>query len=89
MLDVERCYLKLMDVFPISDLENEVLVNFMDDSVLPDWKKEKKTKRKKHILRKLRENFLPLKIVFSLRVESVRVENYLSYPALIIFHVLV
>lgn len=61
----------------------------MDDSVLPGLEKEKKQKKKKYILRKLRENFLPLKLFSFKGRESVRVENYLSYPALIIFHVLV
>lgn len=62
----------------------------MDDSVVPGLEKEKKKqKTKKYILRKLRENFLPLKLFSFKGRESVRVENYLSYPALIIFHVLV
>ena len=62
----------------------------MDDPVLPGLEKEKRRqKKKKYILSKLRENFLPLKLFSFKGRESVRVESYLSYPALIIFHVFV
>ena len=62
----------------------------MDDTVLPGLENEnRKQKKKKYILSELRENFLPLKLFSFKGRESVRVENYLSYPALIIFHVFV
>lgn len=56
----------------------------MGDPVLPGLEKEKRRqKRKKYILSKLRENFLPLKLFSFKGRESVRVESYLSFHVLV------
>lgn len=77
-----------MNVFQISEIGNDMLVNFYGWSHLAYPGKGKEERKEKEMYsRKLRENFSPL---FSFRGrENVRMENYLSYPVQIILHVLI